>query len=697
MLTLNLNGGIFQPVNTFFLLIGLFCTVPAIDGRSSEAGSAPAGGVHFQEIRSLLDSHCAKCHGEKKQKGGVDLSPFSDQTSALKKYKLWQAVLEEIDTKDMPPDDEADVALNDADRAKLTNGVRSTLALLETDYPALRDPGPSLIRRLTRTEINNVFRDVTALDLDVANEVGLPEESTGSSFDNIAAALNLPQSLLEKYIAAADLVLTRLVPEYDPDAERKDEDRAKRAREFVFKDFPETPKVTDARDLLRTLARRAWRRPITVGDLDRLGRIYEAAAAEGAPPRVAAAKAMKAIFISPEFLFRIEEDRTPKQAPADGSRAAAQVTPVELASRFSFFLWSSVPDEALLSAAEDGTLSRPDVVESQVRRMLADPKAKALTQNFFLRWLHADHIDRARPSKEFFPEFKDDLKREMSDEVTSFCDNLRTEDRPILDLIRSDYTFANDDLAKFYGIDGVTSHETKKIPLNSSSHRGGVLGMGAVLASTSHVFRTSPSQRGKWVLDVIFNTPPPPPPPNAGMFKDEKQTKEPKDFREKLAQHAQDASCAGCHHKMDPLGFAMDNYNAIGAWRPTSADLDTSGALPTGEKFNGSDELREIIWNKRDQFVRGFITRLLSYALGRETDYFDQNQIAKIKAAADRSNDQLSSIVLQITRSYPFQYRRNADVTNLPAESQNKVTSAKATDVSPSAETESPRELARID
>jgi hypothetical protein len=249
----------------------------------------------------------------------------------------------------------------------------------------------------------------------------------------------------------------------------------------------------------------------------------------------------------------------------------------------------------------------------------------------------------------------------MLEEAKDFCENLRKEDRSVLDLLECDYTFVNAELAKHYGIGGVTSKEFRRVALKPEDHRGGILGMGAILASTSHTFRTSPTQRGRWVLDVVFGTPPPPPPANAGKFKDEKAGKEPKDFREKLAQHASDETCAGCHRKMDPLGFGLDNYDAVGQWRATSAELDTKGELPTGEHFDGVPELKQVIWKRRDEFVRNLAGQMLTFALGRQLEYFDEGQITRIRNSMDRNGESFSSLILGVVNSYPFQNRRAAD------------------------------------
>ena len=644
--------------------ISVFVAVSALAEEKKPV--APAGGEFQQKLRPMLQEHCFKCHNAEKHKGGIDLTQFDSEGAVLKKYKLWQRVIEAVRTEEMPPDDDKFTPMHGE---VVVGGVKKILALLDSGHPSLTDPGPSLARRLSRSEYSHAVRDLTGVELDFSALVGIPEDSTGSSFENVAAALNLPPSLLEKYFAAADLALTRLFGEPDPqwdakpDWERKPvEEKLKKARAKFFDGVPESADRAAAGKLVAQFARLAWRRPIAPAETERLLKLYDTALAKGDAPRVALRKTLKPVLVSADFLFRIEEDRTPQKPPPGAVVAAAKVSDVELASRLSFFLWSSIPDEELLAAAEKGELSKPGNLEAQVKRLLADERAKRFTAGFFLRWLAANKVGEARPSTEFFPTFNDNMKKAMREEVSAFCDNLRAEDRPVLDLIASDYTFVNADLAKLYGIDGVTAKEVQRVALKPENHRGGVLGMGAVLAATSHTTRTSPTKRGKWVLDVIFGNPPPPPPPNAGMFKDEeKNKKEPKDFREKLAQHASDPSCAGCHAKMDPLGFGLDNYNAIGEWRPTSPDLDTSGKLPGGEKFSGVDDLKKLVWARRDQFVRNAIGQMLTYALGRELDYYDEGQITRIKAVADKSGDKLSALVFGIVQSYPFQYRRNAE------------------------------------
>lgn len=628
------------------------------------AAAAQPGDTFVEQIKPLLAAHCLKCHDSKKPSGGVDLSTLDSAEAVLKQHKVTRRVIEQLATESMPPDDEKFTV---AQRTTIVDGLKQSLQLLDRGDSALLDPGPSIVRRLSHVEYNNVIRDLLGHDLKIAQKVGLPADSTGSNYENIANALQVPPTLLEKYFAAADVVLDRLFGPHPTAIKSKPEwmpqweiDKLNKQRATFFAELPEDAHRDTAQKFIARFTRLAWRRPLTADDVTRLMKVYDTALAKGDTPRNATRRTLKPVLISPDFLFRIEEDHTPA-APANGARvSAAKVSDVELASRLSYFLWSSLPDDQLLSLAEQGRLSQPEVLAGEVRRMLLDARAKALTENFFLRWLGANRVTSARPSTEFFPAFNDSLKRAMLTEATMFCDHLRTEDRPVLELLDSDYTFASADLAKHYGLDAVASKDFERVALRPEHHRGGVLGMGAILASTSHTDRTSPTQRGKWMLEVVFGTPPAPPPANASQFKDDKKQAAPKNFREKLAQHATDSTCAGCHRRMDPLGFGLDNFDAVGAWRPTSADLDTSGVLPEGEKFGGVDELKQIVWARRDQFTRNLIGQMLTYALGRELEYYDEMQISQIKTRLDTGGGKFSELIVGIVSSYPFQYRRNA-------------------------------------
>ena len=308
-------------------------------------------------------------------------------------------------------------------------------------------------------------------------------------------------------------------------------------------------------------------------------------------------------------------------------------------------------------------LAAGTVLEQQVRRMLADPRAKSLTEIFALHWLQIHKLPTARPSTEFFPEFSPNVRQAMFDETSLFCETLRLEDHSVLEFLDSNETFVNEELARYYGLPEVTGKELRRVSLLPEHHRGGLLGMGSVLALTSHTSRTSPTLRGKWILEVLLGTPPPPPPANVSQIKEEEKQKEIQTFRDKLTLHAENAACAACHRKMDPLGFSLDNFDAVGRWREKNGDqlLDVSGELPTGEKLNGFDDLKHVLLARKSEFVRNLTEQMLNYALGRELDYYDDCPVQQITSTLQQNDFQYSTLVMEIVKSYPFQHRKNTE------------------------------------
>ena len=293
--------------------------------------------------------------------------------------------------------------------------------------------------------------------------------------------------------------------------------------------------------------------------------------------------------------------------------------------------------------------------------MLADGKARALTDYFAVEWLQLQRLGRALPSKDYFPALTGQLKNAMGQETRQFFDALRTDDHSVLDLLDADYTYVNEDLARFYGLSGVQGDQFRKVALKPQDHRGGLLGMSSILTMTSHTDRTKPTSRGKWILEVILGTPPAPPPANAGVLRPPKDMPEPQTFREKLALHARNATCAGCHKKIDPLGFALENYDAIGSWREqvAGAPVDNVGRLPGGQEFRGPAGLKQILSQHKDQFVRNLTVELLTYALGRKIEYYDEAAVAQIDERLAKNNYRFSTLIAEIVTSRPFAYRKN--------------------------------------
>ncbi len=409
-----------------------------------------------------------------------------------------------------------------------------------------------------------------------------------------------------------------------------------------------------ARTIFSTLTRRAYRRPVTADDLEPLMPFYDAAhAAAGFEAGIRAG--LERILIDPEFLFRIERD---PEGAAPGS--IYRLSGLELASRLSFFLWSSIPDDELLELAARGALDDPGVLERQVRRMLADRRAGALVDNFAGQWLAIRNVQGLVPDPNLFPDFDENLRRAFERETELFVESQLREDRSVVDLLTADYTFLNERLARHYGIPGVRGNRYRRVQL-TDRRRGGLLGHGSILAVTSYGNRTSPVLRAKWVLENLLGTPPPPPPADVPGLPDSGEHGEPQTVRERLAQHRRNPVCASCHAPLDPLGFALENFDAVGEWRTHDAGLpvDASGVLADGTRVDGPAELRAALAARREQFVETFTEKLLTYALGRGLEAYDRPVVRAIVREAAAGDYRWSAIILGIARSTPFQMRRS--------------------------------------
>ena len=412
-----------------------------------------------------------------------------------------------------------------------------------------------------------------------------------------------------------------------------------------------------ARTILSNLAHRAYRRPVGEGDMTQLLTLYEEGAQDGGFES-GVRLALQKILVSPDFLFRAEID-----PPGAASGTVYKISDVELASRLSFFLWSSIPDDELLAVAESGRLSDPSILQSQVEHMLADPRSQALVQNFAGQWLFLRNIARIAPDTTTFPNFDENLRQALAKETELLIESQLREDRSVVDLLSTDYTFLNQRLAEHYGIKGVYGNEFRRVKLEDPN-RYGLLGQASILTVTSYPNRTAPTIRGKWVLEQLLGTPPPPPPPNVPSLQDDATTQK-LTMRQRMEQHRANPTCAVCHRLMDPLGFALENYDGLGVWRdstaPGSGPIDASGALPDGTKFDGPAGLRDVLLGKRDLFVETFTERLLTYALGRGVEEYDWPAIRKIIREAAADNQTWSSIIRGIVNSTPFQMRRVSD------------------------------------
>jgi mono/diheme cytochrome c family protein len=405
-----------------------------------------------------------------------------------------------------------------------------------------------------------------------------------------------------------------------------------------------------ARKIISTLARRVYRRSVTEEDIRSLLEFYtdgyKQTGFEGG-----IRLALERILVDPDFLFRIERDPA-NLAPGTVYRLGD----FQLASRLSFFLWSSIPDDQLLNLAAAGKLKDPKVLEEQARRMLADPRSNALVDNFVWQWLNLSKISGATPDPDIFPDFDENLRQAFSQETKLFVESQLAADHSVLDLLNADYTFVNERLARHYQIPNVYGERFRRVAL-ADGQRGGLLGQGSVLMVTSYANRTSPVLRGKWLLDNILGMPPPPPPPNVPALKDTGANGKLASVRERMEQHRKNPACAVCHVRMDPMGFALENFDAIGTWR-TTADgtaIDASGAFPDGTKFDGVSGLRKFLLTRREEFADTVTEKLLTYALGRGAESYDMPAVRKITREAAAADYRWSSIILGIIKTVPFQ------------------------------------------
>ncbi len=410
-----------------------------------------------------------------------------------------------------------------------------------------------------------------------------------------------------------------------------------------------------AKKIVSTLARRAYRRPVAEEDLQPLLKFYKAGRSDGGF-EAGISRALEAILVSPEFLFRIEHEPVPQSGMAPG--AVYRVSDIDLASRLSFFLWSSIPDDELLRVAEQGKLQDPAVLEQQVQRMLRDPRSHALGSSFAAEWLGLRSLAAAKPDQNVFSDFDENLRDAFRQETELFFENIVGEDRSVLEFLDADYTFVNNRLAEHYRIPGIYGSHFRRVKL-SDGRRGGLLGQGAILTATSYGNRTSPVSRGKWVMENLLGTPPPPPPPNVPSLKDQGEDGRVLTIRQRMEQHRANPVCASCHKLMDPLGFALENFDGIGRWRTSDSDspIDSSGILPDGTKFDGPAELRALLLRKPEQFVNTVTGKLLTYALGRGLEYYDAPVVRTIIRGSAASNYRWSSLVMGIAKSTPFQMR----------------------------------------
>ncbi len=743
-------------------------------------GSYVTASVSFEsDIRPLLDEYCFRCHGEKKQKGDVQLSSFHTKRMLIEEHKLWQEVIHQIRSEEMP---EEEPLPTPAERALLVDWLEQTLN--EIDWSKVKNPGRVTMPRLTKTEYNNTMRDLLGIDIRPGDTFS--EDGEGQSgFNNDRDNLFITPVQMEKYFEAAERAIdallsfnrdpvfyhhesedmfmteTRETPKkfgddffgyvvnrgqmtlyesmdfpydgiyefkaralstggptgarlrindeikgdievYKEEADvyeitafvpkgsnqvawniqvpevyfkpQEEVDKSVRLQSvaidwievrgpvrpkdaspeplvFITKPGSEISASKAAEKILSRFTERAFRRPVSKKEAKRYVDLYDVAVASGASFEEAVKVALSAVLISPHFLYR------PELAPSNTEKPY-RLNDYQLASRLSYYLWATMPDEELFHLAKSKQLRKPTVLEQQVERMLRDSRASVAMEGFLGQWLGYESLgETVFPDRRKFPEFDSVLNHAMKQETILAFQATLEEGGSLLDLLDSRETFLNEPLALHYGIEGVKGSDMRRVAL-SNRERGGLLGMGSILTATSSPMRTSPVNRGKWVLETLLGSRIPEPPADAGILPENAGQVKGQTLREEFEMHRRNPSCVDCHEKIDPIGFGLENFDAVGRFRTTEngVSVDSSGTMPGGISFSGPVELKEYIVNEqKDPFIRNVTEKMLAFALGRELKHYDEGPVLNIIDALEESQYSTRTLIKEVVLSYPFQ------------------------------------------
>lgn len=597
----------------------------------------------FEDARTLVRSHCLGCHRGKAAAAGLDLARFATPESMLEDSRSWSRVVARVRSGEMPPRGQPTPPLEV--RESFVAWIDHTLRTA-----ACADgisPGPVPLRRLNRGEYAATVRDLLNVHFNAAH--ALPADGAGGEgFDNAAETLFLSPIHAEKYLEAAKQAL-----EYGA------KDPRSRARFLVAEPNGETTPGEAGRKILAAFLPRAFRRPVRDDEVDRYQALFAGALSRGERFEESILFALQGVLISPHFLFRVVEPNPTPEPRLLGD--------YEMASRLSYFLWGSMPDQALFDLAGEGKLQDPAVLDEAVVRMLKDPRALGLAEPFIEQWLGTRELGRdIRPDPKLFPQFDAELQAAFKYEPIIFFQEVLAADQPLTELIDSKFTVLNNRLARHYGfkMQGL-KQQPVRAALPEGSERGGILTMAAVAAVTSYPHRTSPVLRGKWVLDTIFGTPPSPPPPDVPALVEAHDPAVPKTLRERLLEHRRDPTCASCHNRMDPIGFGLENYDVLGRFRTEDAGkpIDSRGELPDGTKFDGPRELKAVLLAQKDVFIRNLATKLLGYALGRGLTIEDSCTVDAVVEKLKQNDYKAHTLVREIVRSVPFRFQPAASQT----------------------------------
>lgn len=612
---------------------------PAHDEESMlQARRAETLKTFRDEVTPFLKKYCIECHGKKEQvkKGGISFANTLNRPEAGEFRRHWQLSLAHVRSGAMPPED-ADLHPSEPERRKFTEWIA------RVKYLSPRDPGDFVIRRLTKVEYGNTLRDLLGVDPSVA--AALPEEVAGEGYLNAISPLQA-----EQYLEIANEALSRALGPPDGPATKL------RAKLFGAAPAPGVDPRREAEKVARAFARSAYRRPPSDEEIAVLLRVFDLGRESKLSHPDSLRLMLKAALVSPQFLFI-----TPaRQAPAD--KTVVPLDDHQLASRLSYFLWSTMPDAELAALADQGKLHDPAVLRAQVTRLVQDPRSRALFDGFGVQWLGIGDLKTRTFDPAKFPEMTAALRAAMHTELRMFFESILRENRGVVSFVNSDYTFLNEPLARVYGLEkSVTGPEMRRVRL-TDPNRGGVLGMPGTLAMTSFAERTSPVKRGVWVLEQVLGEHIPPAPANVPALENQnKQQVAKMTLRQRTELHRTDPACMNCHKTLDPIGFGLENFNAIGRWRTqddAGGPIDAAGELPGGAAFSSPRELKALLAGRKEDLARNLAEKMMAYALGRPIEGYDEIVLDRLVDSLAGDGYRMRDLVEGIVTSYPFLNRR---------------------------------------
>jgi hypothetical protein len=602
------------------LALTLPCPAQSPEDKEAEAMLTDAKRSFKDHVEPFVKQYCAECHGDR-PKAGLNLKVAVRKPGDPAFSRKWMECIANVNAHDMPPDD--------ADQPTEDERQRFLDSLAKLKYLSTRDPGPFVIRRLTKSEYGNTLHDLLGVDASIAAE--LPNEVAGEGYMNSLSPL---QS--EQYLSIANAALQKMPAE---------------AQTRLLGD-----KNTTVREVARTLARRAYRRPPTEAELDVLVRVFDLGRTNKLDHTASLRLMLKAVLVSPQFLFI-----TPAK-DAEASQKIVLLDDYQLAARLSYLLWATMPDAELSELADAGKLHEPAVLKAQTKRLLADPRARALFDGFGAQWLGLSELKDKTFDPAKFPQMTGEMRSAMVEEARQFFESIVRENRSVVSFVDSDYTFLNGTLATLYGMEKtITGPQMRQVKL-TNPNRGGILGMPGILATTSFPNRTSPVNRGVWVLEQVLGEHVPPAPPNVPTLEKQDQKKVGNlTLRQRTELHRTNAVCNNCHKILDPIGFGLENFDAIGRWRDqddSGGKIDAAGELPGGKHFSSPKQLKTLIAARKDDLTRNLAEKLLAYALCRKLGGYDEIVVDRMMKTITKDGYKMQTLITEIVTSYPFTNRR---------------------------------------